>query len=91
MWHSWKAPGQFFLGREEEVQAHQRGAGRRCQVHSQHLSLVFVLLSHNLCPWDVAWAEWVEPGPGCNQLEFTHFFMKTATIADMERGIQKEE
>lgn len=54
-------------------------------------SLLFAVLSHKLCPWDVAWAERVEQGPGCNQLEFTRFFMKTGTIAVMERGIQKQE
>lgn len=76
---------------EKRKHRHVKGelAGNAKFIHNILASFLFCC--HTFFPWDVAWAEWAEPGPGCNQLEFTHFITKTGTIAGMERGIQKEE
>lgn len=46
------------------------------------------LISYNLFPKDVTWAEWAEPAPGCNQVEFTQFLVEPGTIAGTGSGIQ---
>lgn len=47
------------------------------------------LISHDLFPRDVAWAEQAGPAPGCNQVEFTQFLGEPGTIAGTGRRIQK--